>query len=139
MLLQTFSQHSAFQHQNQCNFQIILQHRVSFDSRCFCVVVMIVYNHSNYNLLGKQFVGVGVPDDPLLVYLSLKSAITVGADESHLPVRSVLLLRRGVHRTPAPFIRPQQIYGILWNGTMWASSPTYITILVLLYNCVANP
>ena len=27
---------------------------------------------------------------------------TVGAGKSHLPVRSVLLLRRGVHRTPAP-------------------------------------
>mgnify|MGYP003542513914 CR=1 FL=1 len=26
----------------------------------------------------------------------------VGAGKSHLPVRSVLLLCRGVHRTPAP-------------------------------------
>ena len=33
----------------------------------------------------------------------------VGADESRLPARSVLLLRRGVHRTPAPHISPLQI------------------------------
>ena len=32
----------------------------------------------------------------------------VGDDESHLPARSVLLLRRGLHRRPAPHIVPFQ-------------------------------
>ena len=36
-----------------------------------------------------------------IIYLT-NMIVNVGAGKSHLPVRSVLLLRRGVHRTPAP-------------------------------------
>ena len=37
-----------------------------------------------------------------IVQIIVSLILFVGADESHLPVRSVLLFRRGVHRTPAP-------------------------------------
>ena len=57
----------------------------------------------------------------------------VGDDESHLPVRSVLLLRRGVHRTPAPHIVPFQSVSFTFCGRMWASAPTFI-----VYISVAN-
>ncbi len=69
----------------------------------------------------------------IIIYLGqlYRTQSLVGSGKSHLPVRSVLLLRRGVHRTPAPVLDRQFTYQLrAGTETCPYNIPNYLNTII---------